>query len=188
MRVGFLSLSLILVVFASAPGGLAFTTPVAVVQSQQPRNQTQSQQGLSPNQKQNLTRIGPEDVFGPTGDESRRQSSTTRATRKPAPTPALSSSPPPRQSATPVREPSTQQQSSAAAAQPSAAPVSSPTIAAPTLAVGAQQSALNQDDSPGKIPTKWAAPILIAMALIVSAALIFTLTKLVEKIREGSSG
>ena len=188
MRVGFLSLSLILVVFASAPGGLAFTTPVAVIQSQQPRNQTQSQQGLSPNQKQNLTRIGPEDVFGPTGDESRRPGSTTRAPRKPAPTPALQSSPLPRQSATPVREPSTQQQSSAASAQPSSSPVSSPTIAAPTLAVGAQSSALNQDDSPGKIPTKWAAPILIAMALIVSLALIFTLTKLVEKIKEGSSG
>jgi len=188
MRVGFLSLLLILVVFGSAPGGFAFTTPVAVVQSQQPRNQTQSQQGLSPNQKQNLTRIGPEDVFGPTGDDSRRQSSsTTRQPRRPAPTPALPSSPPPRQSATPVREPSTQPQSSAASAQPSAAPVSSPTIAAPTLAVGAQ-SALNQDDSPGKIPTKWAAPILIAMALIVSLALIFTLTKLVEKIKEGSSG
>ena len=188
MRVGFLSLLLILVVFGSAPGGLAFTTPVAVVQSQQPRNQTQSQQGLSPNQKQNLTRIGPEDVFGPTGDDSRRQSSsTTRQPRRPAPTPALPSSPPPRQSATPVRESSAQQSSSAPSAQPSA-PISSPTIAAPTLAVGAQQSALNQDDSPGKIPTRWAAPILIAMALVVSAALIFTLTKLVEKIREGSSG
>jgi hypothetical protein len=29
---------------------------------------------------------------------------------------------------------------------------------------------------------------LIAMALVVSGALIFTLTKLVEKIKEGSSG
>jgi cytoskeletal protein RodZ len=184
MRVGFLSLSLILVVFASAPGGLAFTTPVAVVQSQQPRNQTQPQQGLSPNQKQNLTKIGPEDVFGPTGDESRRQSSTPRAQRKPAPTPDLPPSRPARQSATPVREPLAQQPSSA---QPST-PVSSPTIAAPTLAVGAHQSALSQDDSPGKIPTKWAATILIGMFLVVSLALIFTLTKLVEKIKEGSSG
>ncbi|MBO0724733.1 MAG: hypothetical protein J2P52_03955 [Blastocatellia bacterium] len=187
MRVGFLSLSLIIVIFASAPGGLAFTTPVAVVQSQQPRNQTQPQQGLSPNQKQNLTKIGPEDVFGPTGDDTRRPGSRSTSPRRPAPTPVLPSSPPPRQSATPVRQPSPPQQSSTATSQPSTV-TPSPTIAAPTLAVGAQQSALSQDDSPGKIPTKWAAPILIAMALVVSAALIFTLSKLVEKIREGSSG
>jgi hypothetical protein len=62
------------------------------------------------------------------------------------------------------------------------------TIPAPTLAAGLQQSPLNQENSPGKIDSQWAAPILILMALIVSGALIFTLNKLFEKIREGSSG
>ena len=52
----------------------------------------------------------------------------------------------------------------------------------------ASTSPLNQVRSPGKIDSKWATPILIFMALIVSGALIFTLTKLFEKIREGSSG
>jgi hypothetical protein len=65
----------------------------------------------------------------------------------------------------------------------------SPTInAAAALDTGAPQSPLSQGDPPDKIASKWAAPILILMALIVSGALIYTLSKLVEKIKEGSSG
>jgi hypothetical protein len=52
----------------------------------------------------------------------------------------------------------------------------------------APQPPLGEDDSPVKVISRWTAPVLIALALIVSAALIFTLTKLWEKIRESSSG
>jgi hypothetical protein len=62
-------------------------------------------------------------------------------------------------------------------------------VATASLENGIQSPSLDQGDSSDKFLPKWAAPIgLIAMALIVSALLIFTLTKLVEKIREGSSG
>jgi len=187
MRVGFLSLALIVVAFAGASGILASATRVAFAQSQQPRNQTQPQEGLSPEKKSALSRIGPEDVFGVTGDDPRnRQSGKKQSKPQPTPTP---------QSPTTQRPPA----SSATAPSPqlSASPVQSntaepsPTVAAGSLDSAAQQPPIGQGDSTDKIAPKWAAatPIgLIAMALFVSAALIFTLTKLVEKIREGSSG
>src|SRR5215813_6258414 len=93
MKVGFLLLALIIVVFASAPGGFA------IVQAQQTRNQTQPQQGLPTKQKQDLTRMGPEDIFGPQGDDSRTRGTNGRQ-RRAQPTPAAPSSPPPRQPAT----------------------------------------------------------------------------------------
>jgi hypothetical protein len=178
MKVGFLSLALTIVVFASAPGGFA------VVQAQQTRNQTQSQQGLPPKQKQDLTRMGPEDIFGVSSDDSRKSGTTARQ-RRTQPTPAAPSSPPPRQSTT-----------SAATQPPATQPTVQPSVAAPSPTIpaagaidsGGSQSPLSQEVSSDKIPSKWMATILILMALIVSGALIFTLSKLVEKIREGSSG
>jgi hypothetical protein len=64
----------------------------------------------------------------------------------------------------------------------------SPVIPAAAVDSGSQQPLLGQEDSSVKVISRWTAPVLIAMALIVSAALIFTLTKLFEKIRESSSG
>jgi hypothetical protein len=183
MRVGFLSLAFIVVAFAG--GSPTSATLTAFAQSQQPRNQAQSQEGLPPDKKKTLSSFGPEDVFGvPEEDPRNRQAG--RQPRKPQPTPAIQSPPPQRQPATSAVPPS---------AQPSASPVQSsspepsPTIAAAALENGIQSPSLGQEDSSDKIFPKWAAPIgLVAMALIVSALLIFTLTKLVEKIREGSSG
>jgi hypothetical protein len=183
MRVGYLSLALIVVAFAGAPGSPASATRTAFAQSQQPRNQAQSQEGLPPDKKKTLSGFGPEDVFGVPEEDPRRQ--TAKPIRKPTP-PAF-------QSPSPQRPPATS--AAAPSAQPSASPVQSsspepsPTVAAAALETGLQSPSLGQGDSSDKIFPKWVAPIgLIAMALIVSALLIFTLTKLVEKIREGSSG
>jgi cytoskeletal protein RodZ len=182
MRFGFLTLALILTVFASA-------MPIALVKAQQPRNQSQSQEGLSPGQKKTLSKYGPEEIFGVGGDESRSRGAVqgSRQQRRGTPTPTPSS-PPQRQSTTSAAAQPAATQPPVTSAQQPAVATPTATIPAPTLAAGLQQSPLNQEDSPGKIDSKWAAPILILMALIVSGALIFTLTKLFEKIREGSSG
>jgi hypothetical protein len=182
MRFGFLTLALIITIVAGA-------APIALVKAQQPRNQSQSQEGLSPGQKKSLSRYGPEDLF-PSGEDSRSRGAVQggqggRRRGTPTPTP---SSPPSRQAATSAAAQPTVTQTPATSAQQPSVATPSATIPAPTLAAGIQQSPLNQEDSPGKIASKWAAPILILMALIVSGALIFTLTKLFEKIREGSSG
>jgi hypothetical protein len=176
MRVGFLTLALITAVFASA-------TPIALVKAQQARNQD----GLSQEKKRALSKLGPEDLWGVSGDESRnRGGSTTRQSRKGSPTPTPSA-PASRQATTSAAtQPSATPPSTTSNQQPSAAAPTA-TIPAPTLVAGIQ-SPLNQEDSPGRIDSKWVAPVLIGMALLVSAALIFTLTKLFEKIREGSSG
>ena len=185
MRVVFLSLALIVVAFAGAPGSPASATLTAFAQPQQPRNQAQPQEGLPPDKKKTLSGFGPEDVFG-VPEEDPRNRQPGKQTRKPQPTPALQSPPPQRQPAASAVPPS---------AQPSASPVQSsspepsPTVAAAALENGIQSPSLGQEDSSDKLFPRWAAPIgLILMALIVSALLIFTLTKLVEKIREGSSG
>src|SRR6185436_18554092 len=120
MRVGFLSLALIVVAFAGAPGSPTSATRSTFAQSQQPRNQAQSQEGLPPDKKKTLSSFGPEDVFGVPEEDP----------RKPQHTPAIQSPPPQRQPATSAAAPS---------AQPSATPVQSsspepsPTVAAAAL-------------------------------------------------------
>ena len=185
MKVGILSLALIVVAFAGAPGNLASATRISFDQSQQPRNQTQSQEGLSPDQKKKISGYDPADVFGVAGQDPPRQTGKQQK-GKPQPTPAPPSPAPQRQSATTAEAPS---------AQPSATPVQSPTAEpSPTAVAGAlenglQSPPLGQVGSSDKTFPKWATPvILIGLALAVLAALTFTLTKLVEKIREGSSG
>jgi len=185
MRVVFLSLALIVVAFAGATGSPVSATMTAFAQSQQPRNQAQSQEGLPPDKKKTLSGFGPEDVFG-VPEEDPRSRQPGRQKSKPQPTPAVQSPPPQRQPATSAAAPSAQPPTSPVQ---SSSPVPSPTVAAAPLENGIQSPSLSQGDSSDNIFPKWVAPIgLIAMALIVSAALIFTLTKLVEKIREGSSG
>ena len=189
MKVGILSLALIVVAFAGAPGNLTSATRIAFAQSQQPRNQTQPQEGLPPEKKSVLTRMGPEEIFGVSGDDSRNRApgnATGRQQRKPQPTPVPPSTAAQKPPATSAGAPS---------GQPSATPVPSPTAEpSPTAVAGAlenglQSPPLGQVGSSDKIAPKWATPVsLIALALIVLAALTFTLTKLVEKIREGSSG
>jgi hypothetical protein len=185
MRVGFLSLALIIAVFASALGGLASTTRIAFAQSSQPRNQAQSQEGLPPDKKKALASYGPEDVFGQSSERENNANRASGRQRRPQPTPAPAPS-------TPIqRSPATSAPTPSAA--PSVEPLQtsgetpSPTIAAGSLDSGGQQPPLSQGASVNMI-SGWKEPIgLIALALIVLSALIFTLTKLVEKIRESST-
>src|SRR5262245_10330504 len=105
MKVGFLSLALVVVAFAGAPGNLASATRTAFAQSQQPRNQTQPQEGLPPEKKTQLSRMGPEEIFGVSGEDSRNR--PTGKQRKPSTTAPLPS-PPQRQSVTSAVAPSAQ--------------------------------------------------------------------------------
>ncbi len=185
MKVGFLSLALVVVAFAGAPGNLASATRIAFAQSQQPRNQTQPQEGLPPDKKTQLSRMGPEEIFGVTGEGSGNRASGKQQ-RKPQLTPPLPSPPPQKSPATTTAAPP---------ARPSATPVQSstpepsPTAVAGPLESGLQSPPLSQVGSSDKILPKWMTPTsLIAMALILLALLTFTLIKLFEKIREGSSG
>jgi hypothetical protein len=185
MKVGYLSLALVVVAFAGAPGNLASPTRIAFAQSQQPRNQTQPQEGLPPEKKTALSRMGPEEIFGVSGEDSRSRA-PGKQQRKQQTTPPLSSPPPQRQPATSAGAPSAQP--TATPAQ-SSTPAPSPTAVAGALENGLQSPTLGQVGSSDKILPNWATPsILIALALIFLAALTFTLIKLFEKIREGSSG
>jgi hypothetical protein len=187
MKVGILSLALIVVAFAGAPGNLASPTRIAFAKSQQPRNQAQSQEGLSPDQKKKISGYDPADIFGVSGeDRPRGTGNAAGRQRKPLPTPAPPSTAPQRPPAPSAGAPSV---------QPSATPVPSPTAEpSPTAAAGAvenglQSPPLGQVGSSDRSAPRWAMPVsLIGLALAVLAALTWTLTKLVEKIREGSSG
>ena len=185
MKVGILSLALIVVAFTGAPGNLASATRIAFAQSQQPRNQTQPQEGLPPEKKTALSRMGPEEIFGVTGEDSRNRA-PGKQQRKPQPTPPLPSPPSQRQPVTSTGAPSARP--SATPAQ-SSTPEPSPTAVAGALENGLQSPPLGQVGSSDKLLPKWVTPTgLIAMALFLLAALTFTLIKLFEKIREGSSG
>jgi hypothetical protein len=175
MRVGFPILALIIVVFASA-------MPIPLVNAQQQRN---NQEGLSEKNKRTLSRMGPEDIFNMNGDDSRSRGTNSRGQRnaRPTPTPSVTQ----RQAQTSATQ--------SPAAQPSVTPVQQPSAPTPSATVAAAgmdsevpQSPLGQGDVSARIDSKWAAPALIVMALVVSGALIFILSKLFEKIREGSSG
>jgi hypothetical protein len=185
MKVGYISLALVVVAFAGAPGNLASPTRIAFAQSQQPRNQTQPQEGLPPEKKTALSRMGPEEIFGVSGEDSRNRA-PGKQQRKQQPAPPLSSPPPQRQPATSAVAPSAQP---TATPTQSSAPAPSPTAVAGALENGLQSPPLGQVGSSDKVLPKWATPsILITMALCLLAALTYTLIKLFEKIREGSSG
>lgn len=188
MRVGLLSLTLIIVIFAGAPGNLAPTTRIVSAQSSQPRNQTQPQDGLRPDQKRSLSKYGPEDYFGPSA-ESRETNSIRNppvkpTQRSPRTTSVFPIAPSPRPPATSAPAPSE---------TPSETPLQATETPSPTIPVasfdsgGIQQPPLGQGDPSATV--RWTAPffVLLALALIVLAALIFTLNKLWEKIRESSA-
>ncbi|HEU0185591.1 MAG TPA: hypothetical protein VFS27_09780 [Blastocatellia bacterium] len=174
MRVRFPIKVLIILVFAS-------TMPIPLVKAQQQRNQ----EGLSDKNKRTLSRFGPEDVFPMNGDDSRSRGTNTRGQRNARPTPTPSSTQ--RQAQTPTSQQITTRPSTTPVQQPSA-PEPSATAAAAGIDSESPQSPLSQGDASAKIDSRWAAPALIFMALLVSGALIYTLSKLFEKIREGSSG
>src|SRR5262245_40891070 len=133
MKVGFLSLALVVVAFAGAPGNVASATRIAFAQSQQPRNQTQPQEGLPPEKKTAPAAKGTEEVFGVTGEDSSERT-TGRQQRKTQPTSVLPSPPPQRPPVT---------SAGASSAQPSATPVQSSTPApSPTAVAGAIENGL----------------------------------------------
>jgi hypothetical protein len=188
MRFGFLSLALIIVVFACAPGGLESATRTAFAQSQQPRNQTQPTEGLPATQRKSISKMGPEDVFPMSQPESNPADRGNRVPqRRPTSTPSISSPPqrapvtsapaPPATSSTPT---------SSAAPLQTAVETPSPAIGAVVGDSGIQPS-LGQVDSTVKA-NRWPVYGLMALALFVLALLIFTLTKLWEKIRETTVG
>jgi len=190
MRIRSLSLALIgssLAVAACAGfcqhfGQQAVVAQITFVQTPQNRNQPQSQnqnqRGLPPEQKKSLSRYGPEDVFPSANEqeESRRRNTGSRQRSQRAS--ASRPSPAPRQSPTPATA------TSPAAAQPAAAKPSPTMVAA--LGNQLQQAPPAQQSASANAASQWAVPVLSGLALIVTIALIYVLTKLVGKIREDS--
>ncbi|MGE0126955.1 MAG: hypothetical protein AB7U82_02530 [Blastocatellales bacterium] len=186
MRIRYLSLALIVsslaVVALAGFGQKAVMAQITFVQTPQNRNQTQNQRGLPPEKKKSLSRYGPEDVFPGVNqqEESRgrnsgqRQRSRRASTSRPASAPRQSPTP----AATPVLTPSS------ASSQPATAKPS-PTLMA-VLGNQFQQAAPARQSSSTQSASPWTVPVLSGLALIVSIALIYVLTRLIEKIREDS--
>jgi len=182
MRSIFLSPALIISVFVLAtPAGLdqrAFVTQITFVQAPQSRNQTQNQQGLPPEQKRSLSKYGPEDVFGASEqEENRNRDSEQQRRSRTRPTPA------PIQSATPEATPTVAP--SATPTQLAAAP--GPTIAVASAGSQARRLPPTQGSLSGQDDSKWTVPVLLILAWVVSAALIFVLIKLIGKLRESGN-
>lgn len=193
MKIRFLSLALIVSFLAVAAlagfGQQAVMAQITFVQTpnrNQTQNQTQNQRGLSPEKKRSLSRYGPEDVFPSANEqeESRRQNSRTRQRSQTAP--ASRPAPTPRQSSTPAATPAALPVAtlSPEPTQPATAKPSPTMIAAFGNQVQ-QLPAAPQSSSTQPAPP-WTVPVLAGLALIVSIALIYVLTKLIEKIREDS--
>jgi hypothetical protein len=165
--------------FLSALTQQLSATQIAFAQSNQPRNQGQNQQGLSPEKKKSLSKLGPEDAF-PGGDEpqdNRRQGARTTPPARTSSAPKYS--PGPRQSATPLATPSL-------ILAPAIPASPSPTAAAASLRNPVQQSTPALQTSTAQPASDWTVLVLSGLALIVFVALIYVLIKLRERIREGS--
>lgn len=188
MGIRHFSLALILwsptVVALTGFGQPTITAQITFVQASQNRNQSQTQdqnqRGLPPEKKRSLSRYGPEDAFPGANqqEESRKQSagSKQRSQRSSA------SRTTPRQSPTPATTPAmtvvtTPSPAIAQAATPS------PTM---IVALSNQFQPLPSAPRPSSSASPWAVPVLSGLALIVCVALIYVLTKLIEKIREDS--
>src|SRR5262249_53671606 len=177
MRVGFFSLALIISLFVAALSGFAqqaYAMRITFVQAPQNPNQIQPQQGLPPEKKKSLSKYGPEDVFGTSEqEESRTRDSAQPRRSKTKPTPA------PKPSASPVATPSV------APTQPAAAP--SPTIDLSSASSQTRRLPPTQQSLSSQDGSKWTVPVLLGLAWVVSAALIFVLIKLIGKLREGGN-
>src|SRR5262245_1588465 len=153
MKVGFFMLALTVLILASA-------APIPLVSAQQ---SSQQERGLSPEDRRKLSRSGPEDFFSGVKEGDARKGGNAANSKKggprPSPTPSGTST---RQAATGAAQPSTPQPQPPSAQQ-SPVPTPSATVAAAAgIEAGSPPSPLSQDNGPGKIDSKWAAPILIA--------------------------
>ncbi len=162
-------------------GNRALATQITFVQSSQGRNQGQSQPGLPPEKKKSLSKYGPEDAFpGATEQENNRRQSGRTPQRSQTPS-STTPSPSPTPSVAPVATPS-----------PAVVPLfqvnPAPTVTAAARGNPIQPLPPPQQASSSQPASEWAIPVLSALALIVSVALIYVVIKLMEKIREGGSG
>jgi len=175
MRVGFLSA--ILIIFVTLDGSTQRASAMQITSVQLSENQTQeqTQQGLPPDKKRSLSRYGPEDIFPEQGGVD--QSRPRRASR-PAPASKLS-----KLSPAPQQLPSTNVTPTAISPPQPAAAVPSPTIIFAALDNQGRQTAIASQAPSVRVVPKWTAPILSALALLVSAALIFVLNKLMRHIK-----
>ncbi len=173
-----LTITCLAIVVANATNSQVSARQITFVQGDQSRGQEQNRGGLPPEKKKSLTQYGPEDIFpGVAEQEENRGQSTRRSQRSQSPSSRPSTST--TQPALPVATPSP-------AVVLTSAAKPSPTIAVATLTSSGQQFTLPRQPSPAHSPTDWAIPVLSVLALIVSAALVYVLMKLREKIREGS--
>ena len=180
MRFNFRSLALI--IFAALAGFVqpALARRITFVPVQQNRDQAEPQQGLPPDKKRSLSRIGPEDVFS---DQEMNDARKSQSRRKPQPSTVSNPTPAPRQSATPRVTPYVKP-----SVTPSMTPSMTPSIqtVSPTpspvniaaLDDKERQQPLSPLEAPVKIASKWTVPVLSALALLVFAALIHVLNKL----------
>jgi len=174
MEVRFHSLALIFFAALAGFAQPAFAMRITVVEIPQNRDQTETQQGLSPEKKRSLSKYGPEDVFSEQEMNDPRQSESRR---KPQSAPGSSPSSAPKQS-------------TATAATPSPQPVASEPV--PTINVAAldnnqgRQPPLVQMPPPAQEVSRWTVPILSIMAVVVFAALLYVLNKLRGLLRAAS--
>lgn len=173
MKVRFHSLALIIFTALAGFAQPAFAMHITFVQVPQNRDQTETQQGLSPEKKRSLSKYGPEDVFSEQEMNDPRQ---PQSRRKPQSAPVSNPSPAPKQSASTAATP---------ALQPEAAdPV--PTINVAALDNQERQPPLAQLPPSVRGVSRWTVPILSGLALIVFAALIYVLSKLMGLLRTSS--
>jgi len=172
MRVGFLSVILIIFVTLDGPTRRASAMQITSVQLSESQTQEQTQQGLPPDKKRSLSRYGPEDIFPEQGgvDQSR-----PRRVSRPAPPSKLSPAP--------QQLPPTSLAPSAISTPQPAAAIPSPTIIFKALENQGRQTAIASQAPSVRIVSRWTAPVLSALALLVSAALIFVLNKLMKLIK-----
>jgi hypothetical protein len=186
MNTGLIATALIIACLAavlpSATNTRILAAQITLVQSNQPRNQGQNQQGLSPEKKSTLSRYGPEDVFPGANEREARPARSNRAMRRSRTAASVKQSTGPEQAATSIATPSP----AVAALSGISNGIPSPTADAMLTTRPTQQPLPPQQPSSAR-PSEWTVPILSLLALVVSAALIFVLIKLGEKIREGSS-
>jgi len=168
---------------------------ITFVQAPQGRNQTQNQQGLPPEKKRSLSKVGPEDVFPGANEQEENRPRQSRPQLRSQTAPASRPASIPKQSVTLVATPSvTPAQPAVATPSPTMTPAQlavatpSPAIFVAALDNQGHQSPLVQQSIFARVGSKLTVPVLSALALVVSAALIYVLTKLREKLREGSSG
>ena len=177
MKIGFHSLALIIFVAIAGIAQPAFAMRITFVQVPQNRDQTETQQGLTPEKKRSLSRYGPEDVFSEQEMNDARQS---RSRRRPPSAPASTPSPAPKQSATPIATLSVTPTPQPKATTPS------PTIDVAALDNSGPPVSIAQQTPSIRVVSKWTVPVLSGLALVVFLALIYVLGKLMSLLKLSS--